>query len=511
MSEDELIHDSATASEIVRAAVSFWNQWFLRGGQGSSAVKSDPFAVAGISSSRDWRTAVTLSFPRVPPEVFFAWLGPRLVLWPAGVVHERRTSIVSSRIGKRRDLKRGWFDALRTAVIRQDPAECLCCVSGTAPEDAIIRSSELFGARRLRIDVAPGGNASEAELVEWLELKARVQQPSGLLLEDVAYVSPACQPDITDQSCDADRKCQSPVQDTALVLAAERIVGLSCRAEGHVESLLKRHLQDEQRNAPVLLATVAESESAAVSQSLVSLGAVPWLLGRADVDGEDRRTASSNTRSTRARSPESICFSVSDGPLQVSDEWLSHWTRPRQGPWAEQRDEEFLDELILGCQTADRSAFAALLRIVAQCQITASRSVRNADKTVSFTAVPLSDFRDRRVYRRHKQRFDFEPWGIAVRKAALETCGCCAVTYVDRDTYDNVAEGDRLFQQLNSDDGGRIDWSQEREWRYAGNLDLSGLDAEDICVFVDTHDEATALRAVAPWRVVQVPPKTKPA
>ncbi|MDG1895036.1 MAG: hypothetical protein P8J37_09015 [Fuerstiella sp.] len=342
-------------------------------------------------------------------------------------------------------------------------------------------------------------------------MKTSGQQPPKSALEDVAYLSSACYVDTKHRAWDRDRKSQpSSIRDATLVLAAERIVALSCRAGGHVESLLNRHLQDDRCETPVLLASVAASESETVLPSLVSLGAVPWLLGRGHAGAEVPRAADSDTASSRAGNPDLIRSSVSNGPLQVPEEWLCHWTRPRQGPWAEQVDEEVLDELILGCKSADRSAYAALLRMVEQCQITASQSVSNAAKTVSFTAVPPGEFRNRRVYRKHKLRFDFEPWGLAVRRSVLEKFGCRPVVYVDRDAYDAAAPDERLFQQLKTDDRHRIDWSQEREWRYTGDLDLSRFTANDVVVFVDTYDEATALSAVAPWRVLELPPMTKP-
>ncbi|MCP4787153.1 MAG: hypothetical protein GY903_18275 [Fuerstiella sp.] len=510
MSKGEHINAPATPREIVRAATAVWHQLSEDGHLAGTVTTSAFFAVAGSFPSCSSRPSVTLSFPRLPPVRFYDWLGPRLVVWPAGVVSARRTSIMSSRVGTRKDLKPGWFDALRTAVIRHDQAECLCCVKGTAPADAIIRASELFGARRLRIDVDSDKGASPAELVEWLESTERLQPPESAL-EDVAYVSPRCRQVSGHQQRDCAETESTPIRDTALVLAGERIVALSCRAGGHVERLLARHLQDEKHEAPVLLAAVSATENDAVSNSLVSLGAVPWLLRRIDAAPLDGRTASSNTGSSQANCQKSLGRSVSDVPLETPEEWLCHWTRPRQGAWIGQPDEEFLDELILGCQTADRSAYAALLRIVEQLQIKASRSVRNAAKTVSFTAVPLGEFRDRRSYRKHKLRFDFEPWGIAVRKSALEKCGCRPVSYVDRNTYDNVSRDERCFQQLRFDAGNRIDWSQEREWRYAGDLDLSQFSSADVFTFVDTHDEATALQAAAPWRVLQLPATTKPA
>ena len=510
MSNDDHISDFASPCEIVRAATAIWHQISEHGLRAETVVMPATFSVTGISSSCDSRASVTLSFPRLRPDRFIDWLGPRLILWPAGVVIARRNSIVSSRVGKRKDLKRGWFDALRTAVIRHDQTECLCCIKGTAPANAVIRASELFGARRLRIDVEADGDVSPAELIEWLKLKARLQ-PSVSELEDVAYVSPRCLADTSHELHADDRNGQLPIRDTTLVLAGERIVTLSCRAAGQIEHLLERHLQDEKHEAPVLLAAVTESEIDAVSDSLVSLGAVPWLLNRDEADTVDGQLTNSNTPSSQENCCESLPRSVSDGPLQVPDEWLCHWTRPRHGAWIEQRDEEFLDELILGCRTADRSAFAALLRVVEQCQIQASQSVHDASKTVSFTAVPLAEFRHRRIYRKHKFRFDFEPWGIAVRKSALEEFGGRPVTYVDRDRYGDAASDDRCFQQLRFDAANRIDWSQEREWRYEGDLDLSRFNAADVTAFVDSHDEATTLRVAAPWRVLQLPAITKPA
>ena len=185
------------------------------------------------------------------------------------------------------------------------------------------------------------------------------------------------------------------------------------------------------------------------------------------------------------------------GPLNCPDEWLCHWTRARSGPWPDESAEDHLDALILGCDSADHSAFAAIVRIAETGRLLRTALSKNC---VSLTEVPLSEFRGRRTYRRHLRRYDFEPWGVAIRKSALARLGAKPVRYLGNPTVD--ADWNTHPKR---DRSGSIDWSLEREWRFPGDIVLTELNPADLVFFVDSQIEANMLGKLLEWPVVVVP------
>jgi hypothetical protein len=123
---------------------------------------------------------------------------------------------------------------------------------------------------------------------------------------------------------------------------------------------------------------------------------------------------------------------------------------------------------------------------------------------VAFTGVPLQEFRKRRVFRKHRHRFDFEPWGIAIRKNSLISRGVRPVIYGDDEVWESLNQEDRpFFQKATS--GGATNNSEELEWRAIGDVHLSELSASDVCVFVDSTDAARLVSFHSPWEVIVVP------
>lgn len=437
--------------------------------------------------------ALTLTFPRLAVNSFVSWMGLRIVYWPQGIEERRRISIVSSRLGKRKDLHRSWFDALRTAIVRCDSErECLFIADGTSASTSVRRAAVLFGLPLMTIYVDSGQTSRYEDLEDWVRsthsLVVRTDSP----LDTTAFLSPMyCSPSVSS----TENRCHLSAADAAVVLAGERVVTLGCRAGGNVHQLLADRLEGPD-DVAVLIHNNTDCTSAKALRSLTEAGAVSWLLSSHNTD----HTASPTDVTAKPTIAGSL-LSDAASPLQSPEDWLCHWTRPRPGPWPGESSEDYQDALIMGCPSADHSAFAALLRIIETGRLHPSVMARNS---VSFTKVPLTDFRSRRVYRRHLRRYDFEPWGIAVRQEALEGLGCRPVQYLDRGK--EMPSGDECWlHQLATDSSGSIDWTAEREWRLPGPLLLDSLAVDDVFVFVDSHAEVEAMEKVSPWRVVRVP------
>ena len=455
--------------------------WF--GGLDADAVSHELLAECGVS----------LSFPDVASSQFLSYLGCRLIYWPCGRPTDSLVSVISSRIGRRADLHPEWFDVLRTLVLRASrDRECLAYSTGTAAADYVRRACELFGVSRLRIEVDEGCVETSEQLVEWMEHQSNRKHLSES--EQVALVSPRYAGPERDSNSE---QLTSTGRDTALVLAGDRIVALRVAPSGNIERLLAQVLS-EPRFVPILVAVHERTEATIAEKRVISAGAVPWIL----------KPSMPLPRVTGLPPQLETVRSDLNGnePLESPDDWLCHWTRARKGAWFDQPEDDYLDELILGCESADRAAFAALLKILEHRKIYTSTS-GSPSATVSFTAVPLTMFRGRRVFRRHKRQYDFEQYGIAVRRSVIEGVGGRPVEYVPRrsNTESNTDCHYDVFQQPITNDAGTIDWRAEREWRLEGNLDLSSLSGEDVVVFANTPGEVARLAGQCDWPVIHVP------
>jgi len=436
---------------------------------------------------------LSLTFHRVPIQTFCSQLGNRLLFWPDGMGEEQqqRISVVSSRLSERKDLHRRWFDALRTAVVRCDPQQaCLCVVEGTAACDAVSRAAALFGVPLLKINVGDGQITRPEDLIAWC--RTAMSQPRQVDVQiGVQNLTLCISPEfVTSEQVNG--VSGASAADVASILAGDRVIALSCREGGTIPRLLLDHLQQEPKPT-VLLVDDDQAAHGSTHKALIEAGAVQWLL-----QGQQQAYVATKTVAGGDRQADQSKH-ASSSVLSHPEDWLCHWTRPRRGPWPDETVDDYWDALIMGCPSADHSALSALLRIMETRQLLPSTMSHGA---VSWTAVPLVEFPQRRVYRRHLRRYDFEPWGIAVRRSVLAARGCCPVAYVQ--PGEEVTE-EPWQTQFATDAAGKVDWTHEREWRILGRVDLSEISAEDIVMFVDTEAEATVLCQSSQWSVICVP------
>ena len=439
------------------------------------------------------------------------WLGDRFFFFLSGPPPKRRIAPVSSRLKQRLDLEPWWFDLLRTLILRCDTAEEMIVVAeSTAPFLAASRAARLFGRTLLRFELpAAPFCRCEDDLRSWFSYclnltNAAGDQPADETDETVerVIVSPELTADLTGLDDRESEFSALPLGDRLLFAAADRIQIMSCRPKGTIAELLRLHLLDIDRaQTPVLLAS-DESGSLPEFATALPVGWVPWILQPATLPEESNETAD-------VRSPVKTItdkdLAIIHNPLQNPDDWLLHWTRAAAGPWPGETSEDFLDALILRTETADHSAVTTLLRILSEGILRASsEGIRGSFPVVAFTGVPLQEFRKRRVFRKHRHRFDFEPWGIAIRKNSLISRGVRPVIYGDDEVWESLNQEDRpFFQKATS--GGATNNSEELEWRAIGDVHLLELSASDVCVFVDSADAARLVSFHSPWEVIVVP------
>jgi len=300
--------------------------------------------------------------------------------------------------------------------------------------------------------------------------------------------------------------------DHVSVMLADRLDVAMVRRGGTIHRLVLQRLAED--NAPVVRVLVPVEPwgqpvlpgSARVIHELIDAGAVGYCC-----HWERRKPATAD-----ASPPMSSLIAPSAASLlSTPDRWLVHCTRGRQGAWPGQSDEQFRDSLLLSVpEGADSSPLATLLRIVSQRQLIGSgRTVRCRRPVVCFSDLPILNVIQSRAFRQHLGRWDAEPYGIIVDKQAAGELGAMPVVYVDTAHKpkerlihrDPVAGGDptpiddwRLQAR-----GTTVDWTQQREWRSPGSIDLRKLSPHQAIVFVANDSEIERF-AASPWPVISI-------
>jgi hypothetical protein len=233
--------------------------------------------------------------------------------------------------------------------------------------------------------------------------------------------------------------------------------------------------------------------SKSVETSLLKSGATAWWL---------YDSAATTSSSTRGKLIPQNCAILSADEI-VTDNYLIHYTRRRVGPWPDQTKPEFLDDLIFQTGRRNHSEIASLCRILASRRILATNHLtRDPRPVVCFSEIPLSQLAQRRVFRPHLSRWDFEPFGIAFDRALLESLGARSVIYGTERDWDALPEEDRPFFQVEHSKSQKIDWRSEHEWRKLGDVDLDQIPHDQAVVFVKSESDAQWVDAISRWPIV---------
>jgi len=476
-------------------------------------------------------TRVFRGLPWLSPACSRRWLGDRWFVFSQPPRHTARVAVVSSRLSQRLDLEHWWFALLRTAVLQTDPSQTLLpIIPGTATAECLTRACQIFHRTPLQILLPEHTNLPDsfpntpAATQNWLD-HAQNATPNSPLQLLVSPLLPGAPPDGWH-----DFRKSIPLADRLLFALATRIIVLRCRSGGHISQLIHHHLHDSPRaTIPTMVAADEQSQFPDVLTQRCA-GWIPWLClppSTPDTDKTDNTTTTSDqspspinpesqaTPATDCDAPHTPAPAASlpaavhcppDNPLTTPENWLCHWTRATLGPWPGETRDQFLDQCLLGSPAADRSALATLLRILRESRLRASaEAIRGGYAVTAFTQVPLAQFRSRRIFRPHRRRYDFEPWGIAIRHSTLTKLGARPVIYGTEDLWQNLNPADQpFFQKINLD--GNINTPAEREYRLPHDLLLTQIPTSDIIVFVDSPNDAQIVSASGPWQVLVLPP-----
>lgn len=189
--------------------------------------------------------------------------------------------------------------------------------------------------------------------------------------------------------------------------------------------------------------------------------------------------------------------------------YLIHWTRSAEGPWPGQSLAAYQDDFLLDRASKFRSSLDVLLRILrSRCIAASSRAIRGGYRVVCFADVSLEELKNRRIFRTHRHRWDFNPYGIAILRRCLEDVGAKPVIYGDECRWRDLPTELRPFFQKARSRSGQYDWTSEREWRMVGDCNLEGLPTEAVRVIVANATEARVACYFSRWPVLALEPPT---
>ena len=270
-------------------------------------------------------------------------------------------------------------------------------------------------------------------------------------------------------------------RDETVIAMADRVDVVYARQAGTVSRCVEKRVADMHDGSTRVALTGLPK---CAGKNLVAKGAVGWITKVDPIHCKD--TTASSIPATR-----------SDWIYQ-NGQWLVHCTRACQGPWPGETENQYRDALLLGNDGTYRQPIDTLRRIVRSEKLIASAiTTAKSWPVVCFSEAPLADLLLARCYRPHLKRWDYEPYGVAIRKEIAVTLGFQPVIYGQPVERKSIRKSDQYrFQAI----GKTYDWTAEQEWRINQDVDLSHLAIDDVRIFVATQQESEEIAAISRWQ-----------
>lgn len=174
--------------------------------------------------------------------------------------------------------------------------------------------------------------------------------------------------------------------------------------------------------------------------------------------------------------------------LKELDNYLFHWTRNPKGNWPDENLFNYYMS-ILNNKNNSRSAFNTLCNILDKNVIySSSRHTLKNHKMVSFTGASLKKFLGLMKWRNKYNEMSYEPYGIGIDREEAIKMGIQKVIYCNKKEYDTLSLEEKKIHHLS---GKKTDWSEENEYRFYGNFDLTLLPGEMKICICQNSDESS--------------------
>lgn len=302
------------------------------------------------------------------------------------------------------------------------------------------------------------------------------------------------------------------LEDRAIAILSHQLFGLHVRQGGRIARLVEARLAEPMMTPGSTIVAVkdrtiraARTKRSQAALCLSDRGAVLWMHHQ----GKDaiRSDASIGTRvwgCDRRGIPSTwMPYGPASSNLLNSEEFLVHFTRGRQGTWPDQSQDHVFDEAIRLEWYALKAPLHTLQRILSTQRLIASSYLRRGSvRTVCFTAQSIRSMLEHREFQSHIGRWDWEPYGIAIRRSWLVDRGARPVRYLPGDVLSSLPIEEQAFGQPFPKDDRHRDWSIEREWRVKDDIRLCQIPADQAVVFVQSRSEAMILSSLSRWPIV---------
>jgi hypothetical protein len=295
----------------------------------------------------------------------------------------------------------------------------------------------------------PAGSRREFEL-----LRVSAVAQFALKSDLVEYVPVLC-----DNSSDKEEFWLK--RDRAIVEAAQVLVPVSLRRNGHMETVI--------------------NQCRVQGKEVVSHFQVPY---------EKRSELLAYSIQTDRLNPEL---------MGMKDQYVIHWTRASNSAWPAEKLIDYY-KAIIKSETYPRSALDTLMNIITTKRICASsKHMPISIPTVSFSGLPPVEVIPLMRWRSRYQQMSFEPYGIGIERDYAISLRIYPVRYYRRKSKRNNDNEAWLWQSI----GERGDWRAEHEYRHKDDFSLVPVPLERMCVFCHIKKEAqmieesTGIKAVS--------------
>jgi len=387
------------------------------------------------------------------PRLVLLWgrhRGPPVPFW---------TAVFNSRKGKIPDSAAPWLGALRSLLA--DPLFTpggWATSSGTLSYDLVASHARATGVPLLLVET--DSRAASAPAVPSPGPVGTEHEP---ILVTCHLGGPACT-----------RPTRMVCRDRMLAALSDRQVALEIRARGNLAQVLAE--AQEQTPRPFWIFD-SPTETAAA-------GGNRWL--RARFPGANRLIVDPGPADPTADRDPVAAPSEPAGVATAKGlpgDYLYHYTRACPGHWPGQKVQNYHLDLIFNRSDCAHGAFDTLCRILQEERLRAgSRMVRGETAVICWSAHPYAELERFRRWRPGLVRWTVEPWGLAVRKGILRRLGAKPAIYLPPELFSRLRPADRYRYQRHEPPG--CIWKQEREWRLAGDLDLTQLQPLEAFVMV---------------------------
>ena len=497
----------AGAKSSSKGLLAVWKEWLRQApsNRRSRAARIHSGLLAAVENGAE----LTFEIPGRDRLSCERWLGQRAYWWPSGIPEARSVGIVASRLSRDSGKLRPVINALRLSMDAIDPsAEQLLASRGTALFDYVESCATSFDVGVLKIFA----DTVRQSASPWLD---DLIQPQSLNDRHSLLLSPVVDRCLTERAIDEKREPalldEVPIRDRILALLSRRLFVLSLRRNGNWWKILQVGFSDGLWEPAAVRIVAGESLCAPdVASEFQNCGAVHWYLSSEVLEDSVQQVTSPSKAVGEERRTSAEDALVSELLRADSEtEWLIHWTRAPRGEWVGESREEYLEDIVQHGTAEARSAYGTLERIVNEQLIrTTPGNTRTGREVVCLSQAGLAEALSRRIFRKHRGRWDYEHYGVGIRTSVVRSMGGRPVIYGDEETWQSLPEGERSwFQRRKSErqsSSETIDWTIENEWRLATNLELGGVRAEDLFIFCATEEEASNLRTKCDWRIVSV-------